>query len=311
MGLFSKWLNGDGVLMGDGAMGTMLQAAGLEPGDAPERLNSENPGAVRSVHETYLQAGSDVITTNTFGGNRHRLALHDAEDRVFEWNKAGAAIARLAAGAQNREVIIAGSVGPTGSLLQPVGDLHFDEAKNDFAEQCVALAEGGVDVILIETMSDLEEVRAAVEGARAAGNLPVMCTMTFDTHGRTMMGTSPEDAVRAAVDFGILAFGSNCGNGPDEMEQISEKMLKISPCIPLIIQSNAGIPRMEGEQVVYEADPRRMARHAKRLQELGVRYIGGCCGTTPAHIRAMNQATRSSDEKGAEEGSTRGGKDAS
>ncbi len=288
--------------MGDGAMGTMLQTAGLEPGDAPERLNAENPEAVRSVHEAYLQAGSDVITTNTFGGNRRRLALHHAGDRVFEWNKAGAAVARRAAGAQDREVIIAGSVGPTGSLLQPVGDLHFDEAKNDFAEQCAALAEGGVDVILIETMSDLEEVRAAIEGARAVGDLPVFCTMTFDTHGRTMMGTSPEEAVQATVDFGVQAFGSNCGNGPGEMEEIAEKMIRACRGVPLIIQANAGVPRIEGDQVVYEAGPERMAEHARRCCDLGIRYIGGCCGTTPAHIRAMIEATKGSDGKGAEEG---------
>ena len=297
MNLLEKWLDGEGVLLGDGAMGTMLQSAGMEPGDAPERLNVENPEAVRFVHEAYLQAGSDVITTNTFGGNRHRLGLHDAEDRVFEWNKAGATAARQAAGTQDREVIVAGSVGPTGFLLQPVGELHFDEAKNNFTEQCAALAEGGADIILIETMSDLVEVRAAAEGARAGGNLPVFCTMTFDTHGRTMMGTSPEEAVRAASDFGVLAFGSNCGNGPDEMEHISDKMLKTSPEIPMIIQSNAGIPRMEGEQVVYEADPDRMARHARRLQKLGVRYIGGCCGTTPEHIRAMIETLKDSAGK--------------
>lgn len=297
MDLFKKWLDGGGVLMGDGAMGTMLQSAGLEPGDAPERLNVENPEAVLSVHVAYIEAGSDVVTTNTFGGNRFRLDLHDAGDRVHEWNKAGAAIARRAADAEARDVLVAGSVGPAGALLEPVGDLSFDEAKREFSAQCAALAEGGADVILIETMSDLEEVRAAVEGARAAGDLPVLCTMTFDTHGRTMMGTSPEEAVRAAADFGILAFGSNCGNGPDKMEIISEKMLETSPGIPLIIQSNAGIPRMEGGRVVYDVDPGQMARHAGRLHELGIRYIGGCCGTGPDHIRAMIETIKNSDGK--------------
>lgn len=293
MDFFSEWLRSDGVLLGDGAMGTMLQSAGLEPGDAPERLNVENPKAVLSVHAAYLEAGSDVLTTNTFGGSRPRLELHDAGTCVHEWNKAGAAIARRAADGEARPVIVAGSVGPTGALLEPVGDLPFDEAKHAFSAQCAALAEGGADIILIETMSDLEEVRGAVEGARAACDLPVLCTMTFDTHGRTMMGTSPEEAVRTAADFGILAFGSNCGNGPDEMERIAEKMLETSQDIPLIIQSNAGIPRIEGDQVVYEADPARMARHAKRLRELGVRYIGGCCGTTPNHIHAMFESLKS------------------
>ena len=299
--LYEKWLDGEGVLVGDGAMGTMLQATGLEPGDAPERLNGENPDAVRSVHEAYLRAGSDVITTNTFGGNSLRLALHDAGDKVFEWNKAGAAAARQAADAQEREVIIAGSVGPTGSLLQPVGDLHFDEAKDDFAEQCAALAEGGVDVILIETMSDLEEVRAAIKGARAVCDLPVFCTMTFDTHGRTMMGTSPEEAVRAVAGFGVQAFGSNCGNGPNEMEEIAGKMFRAPSGFPLIIQANAGVPKMEGNQVVYEAGPERMADHARRCSDLGIRYIGGCCGTTPVHIQAMVEAMKRSGEQGSEE----------
>lgn len=283
--------------MGDGAMGTMLQACGLEPGDAPERLNSENPKAVLSIHEAYLKAGANVITTNTFGGNRFRLDFHDAGNCVHEWNKTGAAIARRAADAEGREVLVAGSVGPTGVLLEPVGDLSFEEAKGEFSAQCAALAEGGADFILIETMSDLEEVRAAVEGARAVCELPVLCTMTFDTHGRTMMGTSPEEALRAAVDFGVLAFGSNCGNGPDEMERISEKLVNTPPEFPLIIQSNAGIPRIEGERIVYEADPARMARHSRRLRELGIRYIGGCCGTTPDHIRAMSETLKNLDEK--------------
>ncbi|MFQ5914539.1 MAG: homocysteine S-methyltransferase family protein [Nitrospinota bacterium] len=292
MGLLKAWLEGERFLLGDGAMGTMLQAAGLAPGEAPERLNAEDPQVVHPVHEGYLSAGAEVLTTNTFGGNRIRLALHGLGDRLFELNRAGAAIARRAADACGREVLVAGSVGPTGSLLEPIGDLPFGEAKAAFAGQCRALAEGGVDFILLETFSDLEEARAAAEGARSACDLPLFCTMTFDAHGRTMMGTSPEEAAAALGRLGVQALGSNCGNGPAEMERTLARMREARPSVPLIVQSNAGIPRVVGGEIAYEVGPEEMAAHAVRCLDLGARYIGGCCGTTPEHIRAMGEALR-------------------
>ena len=292
MDLLDEWLTRDGFLLGDGAMGTMLQAAGLEPGEAPERLNTASPKTVRSIHEAYLSAGADVVTTNTFGGNRVRLALHGLDADAAALNRAGAAVAREAADTCGRRALVAGSVGPTGSLLQPVGDLSFEEAQEIFAQQCRVLAEGGVDFILLETMSDLEEVRAGAEGARMACGLPIFCTMTFDTHGRTMMGVSPREAAWALVRIGIRAIGSNCGNGPAEMERILREMVREDPGVPLIVQSNAGTPLMEEGKVIYGADAKKMAAHALRCREAGARYIGGCCGTTPEHIRAMGEALR-------------------
>lgn len=273
-------------------MGTMLQAAGLEPGDAPERLNTASPKVVRSIHEAYIAAGADVVTTNTFGGNRFRLSLHGLNGCTRELNQAGAGIAREAADGSGRRVLVAGSAGPTGALLQPVGELSFEDARDIFAEQCRGLAEGGADFILLETMSDLEEVRAGAEGARVACGLPVFCTMTFDTHGRTMMGVSPRRAALEMAGAGIRAIGSNCGNGPSEMEKILNEMSLANPGLPLIVQSNAGIPRAREGEVRYEAGAREMAAHAVRCREGGARYIGGCCGTTPAHIRAMSEALR-------------------
>ncbi|MEK6711225.1 MAG: homocysteine S-methyltransferase family protein, partial [Nitrospinota bacterium] len=254
--------------------------------------NVANPRAVGSVHEAYLSAGADVLTTNTFGGNRIRLALHDLHARTDALNRAGAEIAREAVGTCGRRVLVAGSVGPTGALLQPVGDLPLEEARDAFSEQCRSLAEGGVDFILLETMSDLEEVRAGAEGARMACGLPVICTMTFDTHGRTMMGVSPGEAASALVRLGLRAIGSNCGNGPAEMEGILREMAREDPGVPLIVQSNAGVPRMQEGKVLYPAGAEKMAAHALRCREGGARYIGGCCGTTPAHIRAMGEALR-------------------
>lgn len=292
MGFLDEWLEGKALLLGDGAMGTMLQSAGLEPGDAPERLNIVDARAVRLIHEAYLSAGADVVTTNTFGGNCIRLALHDLHALMDTLNRAGAETAREAADACGRRVLVAGSVGPTGALLQPVGDLPFEEARDAFAQQCRALAKGGVDFILLETMSDLEEVRAGAEGARMACDLPVMCTMTFDTHGRTMMGVSPREAAFALVRLGIRAIGSNCGNGPAEMEKILREMAREGTDAPLIVQSNAGTPWMREGKVLYQAGAQEMAAHALRCREGGARYIGGCCGTTPEHIRAMGEALR-------------------
>ncbi len=274
-------------------MGTMLQSADLEPGDALERLNADQPDTVLQIHEAYLGSGADVLTTNTFGGNRIRLELHGLADRVRELNLAGAKLARKTADTCTREVIVAGSVGPSGLLLEPVGDLPFKKAKEAFSDQCQALAEGGVDFILIETMGDLEELRAGVEGARSACGLPIFCTMTFDTHGRTMMGASPEEALRAANRLGVQAFGTNCGNGPDETEEIIEKMTELNAGLPIIVQSNAGAPKMQEGGVVYETGPEEMAAHAIRCLGLGARYIGGCCGTTPDHVRAMGGMLRS------------------
>src|SRR5690606_4563443 len=208
-----------GVLLLDGAMGTLLMEMGLTSGDPPEDWNVRYPERIEEVHRRYIDAGSRLILTNSFGGSRFRLKLHRLDNRVTELNRAAAGIARRAADAAPHKVLVAGSIGPTGELLEPLGAMSFDEAKAAFAEQAAALAEGGVDLLWVETMSDLEEVRAAVEGAREATDLPVAATMTFDTNRHTMMGVSPEQAVQALGKMGLVALGANCGNGPDEIEE--------------------------------------------------------------------------------------------
>ncbi len=277
-------------VLADGAMGTMLMNAGLEHGESPERWNVEHPERIRAVHEAYIGAGSQIILTNTFGGSAFRLKLHNLDDRVAELNRAGAEIARSAADAAGRRVVVAGSMGPSGELIQPLGTLTIEEARDGFAEQAAALEAGGVDVLWIETMSDLQEVRAAVEGARQASSLPIVATMTFDTHGFTMMGVSPTAALDALQEMGLAAFGGNCGNGPAEIEGVIKAMHERNPEAVLVAKSNAGIPEMIGGEICYSGTPAVMAEHAVRIVELGARIVGGCCGSTPEHIRAMREA---------------------
>ena len=281
--------SGEPILL-DGAMGTMLMDAGLEQGYAPEAWNVEHPERVRAVHRAYIQAGSNVVLTNSFGGTRFRLKLHNFQDRVMEFNRAAAQNARAEADAAGHPVIVAGSMGPTGELLEPMGTMTYEEAKAAFAEQAGALAEGGVDVLWIETMSDLNEVKAAIEGAQSVSDLPLVATMTFDTHGHTMMGVKPEQAVEFLKAYDLTAIGANCGNGPGEIEAVVTAMRTVAPDIPLIAKSNAGIPHWEGSELRYDGTPEVMAEYAARVRELGANLIGGCCGNTPAHIQAMAEA---------------------
>jgi len=280
-------------IVADGAMGTMLFALGLQQGDSPELWNVERPDAVRSVHRGYIEAGAQVILTNSFGGSRLRLARHDLADRAAELNQAAARAARAEADAAPAPVVVAGSIGPTGALLEPLGDLPFDEAVAAFEEQARALAAGGVDVLWIETMSDLEEVRAAVEGARrGAPDLPMVTTMTFDTGGRTMMGVTPQKAAQTLGGYGPLALGGNCGAGPDELAAAIANMHAAAPEAVLVAKANAGVPRMVEGQAVYAATPEDMAAYALRVRAAGARIIGACCGSTPAHVRAIAQALK-------------------
>jgi 5-methyltetrahydrofolate--homocysteine methyltransferase len=276
------------IVMGDGAMGTMLQRAGLTDGSAPELWNVTQPEAVRAIYQGYADAGSDFITTNSFGGTRYRLKLHKLQDRVFELNRAAAALARQVAG---DERLVAGSIGPTGELMEPLGTLTLDQARAAFAEQAAGLAAGGADFVLIETMSSLDEVQAALEGVRQATDLPVVVTMTFDTNFRTMMGVSPAQAVRTLADWGVTVIGANCGNGPGEIERIMVEMAQNRPDdVILMAQSNAGLPSWKGGEIAYDGTPEVMAAYAQHMRALGVRVIGACCGSTPAHLRAMREA---------------------
>lgn len=280
-----------GVILADGAMGTMLFAAGLQFGDPPESWNTLHPERVQRVHQGYLDAGSRLILTNTFGGNRFRLAMHGLEMQVEEVNRGAVAVARRAIAASGREALIAGDIGPSGRILAPLGELSFDEAVSSFAEQARALAAAGVDLFWIETMSDLEEVRAAMEGVRrVAPDLPVITTMTFDTHGRTMMGVTPEEAVRTLSGWGAAAVGGNCGNGPEEILEVLAKMTAAAPGVLLVAKANAGLPELVDGRAVYRAGPESMAEYAREAAAAGARIIGACCGSTPAHLKAMAAA---------------------
>ncbi len=296
-----EFLQSQPVVLGDGAMGTMLQGAGLVPGGSPEAWNTDRPGVIRGVYSSYVEEGSQIIETNTFGGNRYRLALHDLQSRGHELNRAGAALAREVADDElrrsGRQVLVAGSMGPTGEMLAPLGTLTPEEAEEVFAEQAAALAEGGADFILLETMSAMEEVEAAIRGIRRACDLPIAVTMTFDTHFRTMMGVKPAQAVKTLYALGVRVIGANCGNGPAEIERVISEMAAVAPeGVYLIAQSNAGLPKVHDEQVHYDGTPEVMAEYAAKMKAMGVKYIGACCGSTPLHLAAMRDALLASRE---------------
>ncbi len=288
---WEELLRQPGVILADGAMGTTLMELGLQFGNSPELWNVELPDRVRQVHRGYLEAGAKIILTNTFGGNRFRLSLHGLQDRAAELNAAGSRIARAEVEASGRRAVVAGDMGPSGGILAPLGDLEPEQAVEAFAEQAAALVEGGVDVIWIETMSSLEELRAAFDGARQASQeIPIVTTMTFDTRGRTMMGVRPEDAVAELRGWGVAAIGGNCGNGPDEIIGVIEKMRATAPEVVLVAKANAGIPRLQDGRAVYGAGPEEMAAYAAAAAKAGARIIGACCGSTARHVQAMAAA---------------------
>ncbi len=286
-------LGTDETVLLDGGMGTLLQESGLDDGGAGELWNVERSDVISGIHAAYAEAGATILTTNTFGGTRPRLAMHGLEDRVHELNRAGAAIATEVA--RRHGVLVAGGLGPTGELLSPLGTLEPDDARLLFAEQLAGLAEGGIDLVLIETMSDLGEVEAAIEAAReVVPDAPVIATLSFDTNLRTMMGVRPADAVTALAGLGVDAVGANCGRGPEEMEAIAEQLTQARlEGLLIVAQSNAGLPQLVGDRFAYDVPPERLAEHAVALQALGVDLIGACCGSTPAHIAAMRQAVLS------------------
>ena len=280
-----------GTLLADGAMGTMLFRAGLEQGEPPDRWNLDHPERVAAVHRGYLQAGAQLLLTNTFGSNRYRLKLHGLQDRVAEINRLAVQILRAEIEAAGGGALAAGDIGPTGEVLLPYGELAFEEARAAFAEQAQALIAAGVDLIWIETLSDLQEMRAAVEGVRQhSREIPIIATMTFDTHGRTMMGVTPEQAAEALVELGVEVIGANCGNGPDETLAAVQKMAAVVGDIPLAAKANAGIPRLVAGNPVYDADPPAMAQYAREVRQAGASLIGACYGSTPEHLRAMARA---------------------
>lgn len=280
-----------GVLLADGATGTNLFAMGLEAGEAPELLNDGAPEKIAALHQNFVDAGADIILTNSFGGTRHRLKLHHAQDRVFELNKRAAEIARAVADKAGRKVIVAGSVGPTGELLVPLGAMTYDDAVDAFADQIAGLKAGGAEVAWIETMSAPEEIRAAAEAAIRIG-LPYTYTGSFDTAGRTMMGLLPKDihAVAEGLAENPLAVGANCGVGASDILASLLDMTEAKPDATVIVKGNCGIPEFRGTEIHYSGTPELMADYVRLAIDGGAKIIGGCCGTSFAHLAAMRQA---------------------
>jgi len=293
MGAWEKLLGQPGLILADGGMGTVLMELGLQFGASPELWNVEYPDRVGKVHRGYLQAGSRIILTNTFGCNRLRLGLHGLQDRVVELNRAAAGLVRKEVEAAGGRALVAGDIGPSGGILAPLGELEPAQAVEAFAEQAGGLIDGRVDVIWIETLSSLEEMQAAVDGARRASkDIPIVATMTFDTRGRTMMGVTPEQAVRELSTWGLAALGANCGNGPDEIVTVIQKMRAAAPQATLVAKANAGVPTLENGRAVYGAGPEEMAAYATAVADSGARIIGACCGSTPRHLEAMAGALK-------------------
>ena len=277
-------------MLSDGALGTMLQSIGLLPGECPELWNITHRSEVKEIAESYLQAGSDIISTNSFGGSRIKLSQYGLGDRTVEINQAAAAIYREAAGTEHH---VAGSIGPTGKMLL-MGDVTEEELYDVFSEQAAALEKGGADIIIIETMSAADEATLAVKAARASTGCMVIVTMTFsrDMNGgyHTMMGISPEEMVILMKEAGAHIVGSNCGNGIRDMIGIAEAIRSVDDKIPVIIQANAGLPELIEGKTVFRESPEMMASSIPDLIKAGVNIIGGCCGTTPEHISELKSS---------------------
>lgn len=277
-----------GVLVADGAMGTALFEFGLQSGGCPELLNIEQPDLIAKVHTGYIEAGADIVLTNTFGGTRARLALHGLQDRVAELNGAAVAIAREAASAAGRDVVVAGSIGPTGELFAPIGPLSHADGVAFFSEQVESLVEAGVDVLWIETISSFEELSAAVEAASGRG-LPVVTTLSFDTNGHTMMGVSPAAFGEWWTSEGApaVALGANCGVGPSDVVQAASQISAVAPDVIVVAKGNCGIPLYKDEALTYPSGPEDMAAYTELAVRAGARIVGACCGSGFDHIAAI------------------------
>lgn len=279
------------VLVSDGATGTYLQTKGLEPGGCPEAFNTSHPEIVKDMAKDYFDVGSDIVLTNSFGGSQMMLEKYGLGGQVKELNRLAVQHARSSA-PQGRYVL--GSVGPTGEFLEPLGDISEVKMMAILVEQVTSLEEGGADGVLIETMTALEEMTLAIKAVKENTKLPVLATMTFDKGPRgffTMMGVSPEQAVCTLQEAGADVVGSNCGNGIENMWEIAKKMRELTDGF-LIINSNAGIPEIKKGQVIYTESPEFMSQYFKQMADIGVNILGGCCGSTPSHIRALVKAVR-------------------
>jgi len=277
-------------LLLDGAMGTMLQAHGLKSGECSEEWNISHSQVVQKIHQEYIKAGADVILTNTFGANRIKLSSFNRENNILKINEIAVNIAK---GAINKEIslekriFIAGSVGPTGKILEPYGDLKVSEAYKNYKEQTVILEKAGVDLIILETFYDLEEIKTALKAVKENTDLIVIASMTFDKNLKTVYGVDPERAVIALENEGADGVGANCGTGPEVLYKVLKIMKKASETY-LMVEPNAGMPELVKDKVVYPTSPKVMADYTEKFVKLGLNLIGGCCGTTPLHIKAMS-----------------------
>jgi len=274
------------ILVSDGAWGTFLQTEGLQSGECPEEWNISHPDVVQAIAKSYIDAGSDMVETNTFGGSRHKLNMFGLGDRTYELNKAGATLSRKAAG-DDKYVI--GSIGPSGAILM-MGEITEDQLYDDFLEQVKGLADGGVDAFCIETFSALDEAQLAIEAAKTTG-LPIICTFTFE-NGFSMMGVTPEAYTEKMLELGVDVLGTNCGNGLEGMVDYVKAIRSVAPKEPILIHANAGLPIMQGSETVYPETPEHMAEHIEAIIEAGACIVGGCCGTGPEHIKRMCEKVR-------------------
>jgi 5-methyltetrahydrofolate--homocysteine methyltransferase len=286
---FLERLERGDVLIADGATGTTCQRMGLPLGVAPEEWVLTEPERILELHRGFAEAGSDIVLTCSFGGTGLRLADGPFAGRARELNRRAAELAREAVG---NGVLVAGSLGPTGQLCEPLGTLTHDEAADSYAEQAEALAEGGADLLVLETMFCPNEAGAAVDGVRRASDLPFVLAFSFDRGTRTMMGTTTAEVVALAVEQGAAAVGANCGTSLEAMSAIVGELAAAAPGLPLWVKPNAGLPRMTGDSAVYDVTPDQLGEAARAYVEAGARIVGGCCGSTPEHVRAIAEAVR-------------------
>jgi methionine synthase I (cobalamin-dependent) len=288
---FLERLQAGEVLVADGAIGTNFQHNGLRPGVPPEEWVIDQPEKVLALHRAFVTAGADIILTNSFGGTRVRLRDSKYAGRAPEVNRRAVELARQAA-SEREGVLVAGSMGPTGSLLQPLGPLLREQVVETYAEQAQVLAESGVDFLLLETMFALEEALAAIEGIRQGSSLPLVCSFSFDRGVFTMMGVKPAQVVQTLKPFGLAAIGANCGMTLDFMTQIVQEMVAAGPEAPIWAKPNAGLPKGGTVLPEYDVGPEEMADYAAHYVRAGAQIVGGCCGNTPAHIKAIVEAVR-------------------
>jgi len=295
MNKFLERLNAGEILVSDGATGSNLQKMGLKAGQAPEDLIIDNPEILMELEGMFAKAGSDIVLTCTFGGTRMRMKDSKYQDRAPELNIRAVELVRKAAAAAGRsDVLVGGSMGPVGGLIKPYGPLEAEEVKATFAEQAKALAEGGVDLLVIETMFAFEETTAAFEGARSVTDLPIVVSFSYDRGTRSMMGVKPKDVMKRYTEMGATVVGANCGTTLDNMETIVTEYGKTVPNFPIWAKPNAGVPHMDiqTEQAIYDMTPDDMANFAKKYVALGAKIVGGCCGSTPEHIAAIAKAVK-------------------